>query len=127
MFVVLQVTTSRKGARVMQTSVADRKKSAKGTASNQETTKPDSKIGEGTQKPNKSRCSEIAESGIRTGADFALLMSSLMSDIIEGAITPQESNAIVNAGGKLLKITELQLKYGKTGENAVGRSLKLVG
>jgi len=42
------------------------------------------------------------------------MMSALMSDLIEGNITPQVGNATVNAGGKLLKIVELQLKYGKT-------------
>lgn len=40
-------------------------------------------------------------------------MSALMSDLITGCITPEISNATVNAGGKLLKIVEMQLKYGK--------------
>lgn len=40
------------------------------------------------------------------------MMSCLMSDVIEGRVTPGVSNAAVNAGGKLLKVTELQLKYG---------------
>jgi len=40
-------------------------------------------------------------------------MSALMSDLIEGAVTPNVSNAVVNAGGKLLKVVELRLKYGK--------------
>jgi hypothetical protein len=35
-----------------------------------------------------------------------------MSDVIEGKITPQIANASVNAGSKLLKIVELQFKYG---------------
>jgi hypothetical protein len=39
-------------------------------------------------------------------------MSALMSDIIEGKITPQVANATVNASGKLLKVVEMQLKYG---------------
>jgi hypothetical protein len=48
-----------------------------------------------------------------------------MSDIIEGAIDPQTSNAAVNAGGKLLKIVEMQHKY-KIG-NGSQQPLKLVG
>lgn len=44
------------------------------------------------------------------------MMSALMSDIIDGSITPQVGNATVNAGGKLLKVVELQLKYGKPKE-----------
>lgn len=45
------------------------------------------------------------------------MMSALMSDIIEGAVSPQVGNATVNAGGKLLKVVELQLKYGKPTES----------
>jgi len=55
------------------------------------------------------------------------MMSALMSDIIEGAITPQVGNATVNAGGKLLKVVELQLKYGdKRGGDGGHRKLDLV-
>lgn len=39
-------------------------------------------------------------------------MSSIMSDLIEGRITPNVANATVNAGGKLLKVVEMQYKYG---------------
>ncbi len=39
-------------------------------------------------------------------------MSALMSDVLEGAITPMVANATVNAGGKLLKVVEMQYKYG---------------
>lgn len=56
----------------------------------------------------------IAKSGIKTGTDFANLMSTLMSDLISGRITPQTGNAVCNAGGKLLKIVEMKHKYGKT-------------
>lgn len=69
----------------------------------------------------------IAEKGIKTGPDFADLMSALMTDLICGAITPDIGNATCNAGGKLLKIVEMQYKYGK--QNGVGteRTLKLTG
>lgn len=40
-------------------------------------------------------------------------MSAIMSDVIEGSLTPSTANAAVNAGGKMLKAIELQLKYGK--------------
>lgn len=39
-------------------------------------------------------------------------MSALMSDVIDGSITPVVSNAAVNAGGKLLKVVEMKYKYG---------------
>lgn len=56
----------------------------------------------------------LAQRGIKTGADFSQTMSALMSDLIEGAITPQVGNAVCNAGGKLLKVVEMQYKYGNT-------------
>jgi hypothetical protein len=60
------------------------------------------------------RCVAIAEQGIRTAGNFADMMSALMSDVIEGRVSPQVSNAAVNAGGKLLKVVEMQMKYGTT-------------
>ena len=54
------------------------------------------------------------------------MMSALMSDVIEGAITPQVANATVNAGGKLLKVVELTLKYGSTNGDGSPRHLDLV-
>lgn len=63
-------------------------------------------------------CLTIATKGVRTGSDFAALMSALISDIITGAITPQVGNATCNAAGKLLKIVEMQQRYGVTGEKA---------
>ena len=52
-----------------------------------------------------------ATKGIKTGEDFANMMSAMMSDIIEARITPAMANAACNAGGKLLKIVEMQYKY----------------
>jgi hypothetical protein len=62
----------------------------------------------------KSRTAPIAERGITDSRQFAELMSALMSDLISGAITPDIGNATCNAGGKLLKVMELQHKYGST-------------
>ena len=39
-------------------------------------------------------------------------MSCLMVDIISGRVTPSVGNAACNAGGKLLKVVEMQYKYG---------------
>lgn len=58
----------------------------------------------------------IADRGVRTGEDFANLMSALMSDVITGRVTPDIANATCNAGGKLLKIVEMQYKYGSSQE-----------
>lgn len=54
------------------------------------------------------------------------MMSALMSDVIEGSITPQVANATVNAGGKLLKVVEMQLKYGSTTPSGSRRMLNLI-
>lgn len=70
------------------------------------------------QTTGRTRSAVIAEAGIRTGDDFANLMSTLMSDVIEGAITPIVANATVNAGGKLLKVVEMQYKYGSPTKTA---------
>lgn len=48
-------------------------------------------------------------------------MSALLSDTITGKIDPRVSNAACNISGKLLKVVELQHKYGKT--NDVGDRL----
>lgn len=71
------------------------------------------------------RSLSFAEKGIRTGGDFAGMMSALMSDTISGRISPQVTNATVNAGGKLLKVVELQLKYGVPNKAGVRSELLL--
>ena len=54
----------------------------------------------------------IASRGVRTGEDFASLMSALMSDVLDGRTSPAVANAACNAGGKLLKAVEMSYKYG---------------
>jgi hypothetical protein len=61
--------------------------------------------------PGPARSAAIAAAGVNTGAEFASLMSALMSDVIEGRINPVVSNAAVNAGGKLLKIVEMEYRH----------------
>jgi hypothetical protein len=64
------------------------------------------------QTAHDARSIAVARKGIKTGQDFGNFMSSLMSDLIEGKIPPQVANAACNAGGKLLKVVEMQYKYG---------------
>lgn len=52
-------------------------------------------------------------------------MSALMTDLIEGNLTPAMGNATCNAGGKLLKVVELQLKYGTQSPKSNSRVLEL--
>ena len=49
-------------------------------------------------------------------------MSAMMSDLLEGKVTPRVANATCNAGGKLLKIVEMQLRFGTTSANGVKRN-----
>lgn len=90
------------------------------------------KIGNGGKKIEKSsakrpRCVAVAQAGITTGRQFASLMSALMADLIDGSIAPQTGNAICNASGKLLKIVEMQHKYGHPKKNGEPRELMLSG
>lgn len=68
---------------------------------------------------------QLAERGVHTGADFASVMSALLTDTIAGRIDPQVSNASCNIAGKLLKVVELQYKYGKAVEGQTERLLAL--
>ena len=55
----------------------------------------------------------FAEAGIHTAQQVAGLMSALMTDLLNGSVTPGIGNATCNAGGKLLKMVELNQKYGQ--------------
>lgn len=46
-------------------------------------------------------------------------MGSLMSDLIAGRIQPNVATAVCNAGGKMLKVIEMQQKYGKPLESGL--------
>lgn len=72
------------------------------------------------------RSLKIAQAGINTSQNFAELMSCLMSDIIENRVTPSVANATVNAGGKLLKMVELEYKYGSSRPGSAAKSIQLL-
>ena len=77
--------------------------------------------------PGPPTCLAIATRGVKTGSQFAALMSATISDLISGAITPQVGNAVCNAGGKLLKVVEMQYKWGSASDNGKARKeLRLV-
>jgi hypothetical protein len=71
------------------------------------------------------RSLDIAARGVNTGGQFATLMSSLMSDLIDGRITPSVGNAVCNAGGKLLKVVEMQQRWGTQQKEGGPRDLML--
>lgn len=52
-------------------------------------------------------------------------MSALMTDLIDGSLSPAIGNATCNAGGKLLKVVEMQYRYGTPTGSGVFRVLEL--
>lgn len=48
-----------------------------------------------------------------------------MADLADGLIDPRTGNAMCNAGGKMLKVIEMQYRYGSPQEGKVGRILQL--
>lgn len=53
-------------------------------------------------------------------------MGALMTDVIKGSVSPEVANAACNAGGKLLKMVELEYKYA-TEPHARSRELSIAG
>lgn len=52
-------------------------------------------------------------------------MSSLMADLIDGRVSPKVANAVCNAGGKLLRIVELQIQHGTSDDEREKKTLRL--
>ena len=94
-----------------------RNSTGKGTSTGNEKAIKGSQYGEGNLNSHSQALTPsslaIAQHGVTTGDEFARLMSALMSDVILGTITPDIANSACNAGGKLLKIVEMQYRYGQ--------------
>jgi hypothetical protein len=73
------------------------------------------------------RSVQLSEQGITTSRQFAGVMSALMADLLQGKITPAVGNAVCNAGGKMLKVVEMEQKFGKqsTVDGVPHKELKL--
>ncbi len=87
--------------------------------------KTNSQGGTAVVKQQPPRSLAISSRGIKTGHDFANLMSALMSDLLDGRVSPGIGNATCNAGGKLLKVVEMQYKYGVQGPGTGMKTLML--
>lgn len=61
--------------------------------------------------------SMVAERGIKTAYDFAAFMGALMSDLVDGRVEPKVANAACQAGDKMLKVIEMQMRHGREGSN----------
>jgi hypothetical protein len=71
------------------------------------------------------RSAAMAARGIETGTDFAGLMSALMTDVLGGKVSPMVCNAACNAAGKLLKVVEMQHRYGTPSSSHGAKELVL--
>lgn len=70
-------------------------------------------------------CVALADKGINTGADFLRMMTALMADTVMGRVQPQTANATCNVAGKIIRMVELEHKYGKQVEGSTSRMLAL--
>ena len=61
----------------------------------------------------RGRTSAIAKRGIRTGQEFANLMSALIYDLVEERMEPKVSNAICRVSSNMLRMVELEYKAGQ--------------
>ncbi len=71
------------------------------------------------------RSLKVANEGVNTGGQFTLLMSAVMADLLDSRITPSVGNAVCNAGGKLLKVVEMQQRWGTQKVDGGPRDLAL--
>ena len=71
----------------------------------------DSQAQENT-KERPPRSLAVAQGGIRTSCDLACLFSAVICDTLNKSITVGQANVVVNAGGKILRIAEAQMRYG---------------
>jgi hypothetical protein len=67
-----------------------------------------------------------AERGVQSSADFRNLMSALMTDVIRGSLSPEVTNAACNAGGKILKMVEMEYKFATNPERR-NSSMQMAG
>lgn len=78
-----------------------------------------------TNTPGAPTCAALADNGINTGADFLRMMTALMADTVMGRVQPQTANATCNVAGKIIRMVELQHKYGRQVEGSTERLLAL--
>lgn len=68
--------------------------------------------GKAATPPTLARSYHIARGDLKSGPEFANLLSALISDVVLGKLAPPVLTATCNGVGKLLKMVELQHKYG---------------
>lgn len=77
-------------------------------------------------RPSVPNCLAISENGVRTAQDFAQFMSAVMGDVIAGRLSTAKAAAATRSGAALLKVIEMQYKYGSETEQPGKRTLRLI-
>ena len=62
---------------------------------------------------------------VRNSADLKVIMGALVTDLRAQRVTPMIANAMCNASGKLIKIVEMEYKYGR--HKGKPKRMELVG
>lgn len=65
----------------------------------------------------------LSKRGVHSSQDFCDLMCTLMTDVVQGDVTPDVVNAACNAGRSLLRMVDLE--YRAAAANANNRSFPL--
>lgn len=75
----------------------------------------------------ESRAIKVARDGIDNSRQFTNLFSGLIADLAEQKVTASIANAMCNAGGKILKMVELEIRYGQQVPGQQRRLLTISG
>lgn len=67
----------------------------------------------------------LASDGIQDSRKCANVLGAIALDVLTSQITPQVGNTACNAIGKMLKVKELEIKYGLSGEPGEPKRLQL--
>lgn len=71
-------------------------------------------------------CLAIAERGVRTAQDFAQFMGLMMGDVISGRLSALKASTATRSGCAMLKVIEMQYRYGSETENPGKKTLRLI-
>jgi hypothetical protein len=71
-------------------------------------------------------CLAISERGVRTAQDFAQFMSAMMGDVIAGRLSNGKASTATRSGIALLKVIEMQYRYGSETDSPGKRTLRLI-
>jgi hypothetical protein len=66
--------------------------------------------------PPKPKCAAYLERGITNTSDFLKASNAVCADVISGRITPKQANAENARLRSILKVVELQLKFGRSAQ-----------